>query len=156
MKHYLFLINLDATLLTLLGAIFGGALLKLAEYFVTRGKAKVDEATAIRAELRVAIKDLTTEKEGVEAQRDTWRERYYSQLEKYSEQTATLRWALQRLEHCREQVPSAFKEQLDSLLEGRDIAEEMTILEGALKAQSQLAKLKIGEDSVIAKEKENK
>jgi hypothetical protein len=140
--HYILGLNIDASLLTFLGAIGGGALLKLAEYFVTRGKAKVDESTAIRMELREQIKNLTDERDEANEKCDTWRERYYALVERHTEQSATLRWAVQKLNDCQEVAPEGFRKTIVNLMEGIGTREEMQSLEGALKAESELSRIR--------------
>lgn len=69
--------GLDPAWIAVLGAMFGGAGLKVTEAWLGRNKVRVDDATNIRNELRLQIDDLRKENEALEDDRDTWRDKYY-------------------------------------------------------------------------------
>jgi peptidoglycan hydrolase CwlO-like protein len=74
---------MSEALLALLGAIFGGAGLKLIEALLSRNRAKIDAATEFRKELREEVTLLREELSKARKEIDEWRERYYSIMEKY-------------------------------------------------------------------------
>jgi hypothetical protein len=62
----------------LVGAVTGGAGLKLVELWLSRRKMSVDESTAIRKELRDENKDLRDKLDRALSDRDAWREKYFA------------------------------------------------------------------------------
>lgn len=73
---------LDPTVVALIGTIMGGVGLKIAEYFLGKGRVKVDDASRIRDELRLEITALRTENHQLETERDKWRSDYYALYQK--------------------------------------------------------------------------
>ena len=80
--------NLDSTTLTaiisLLGAIFAGAGLKIVEHLLKKAKDKEDIASSLRTELRVELAALKKELSEAERAIDEWRDRYYDMIEKHT------------------------------------------------------------------------
>lgn len=74
--------NLDPAWIALLGAMFGGAGLKVTEAWLGRNRVKIDDASQIRDELRTEITGLREENAQLESSRNEWREKYYSTMEK--------------------------------------------------------------------------
>lgn len=70
--------GLDPAWIALLGAMFGGAGLKVTEAWLGKNKVKVDDARVIRDELRTDMTNLRAEVQELETERDEWREKYYS------------------------------------------------------------------------------
>lgn len=71
--------------IALAGAVFGGAGLKIIEYFINRSKLKIDAASEIREELRDEISNLRKEMRYLEEELDHWKQRYYVLLERFNE-----------------------------------------------------------------------
>lgn len=63
--------------LAFMGTLLGGTGVKILEYFLGKGKAKADIATAIRDELRKDIKDLQQRVDELEEDNDKWRRRAF-------------------------------------------------------------------------------
>ena len=76
--------------LTLIGTIFGGAGLKLLEWFLGRNKVKVDVATQLRDELRKDIKDLQNRVDELEAENEKWRARAFKAEEEVAVRNALI------------------------------------------------------------------
>ena len=75
----------DANLYTaLIGALFGGAGLKVVEWVLTRADRSFEEATVIRRELRAEVVELRKEVSRLEAELDEWKQRYYELLKQYN------------------------------------------------------------------------
>jgi len=70
-------------MVALFGAIFGGAGLKIIEQILSRNKVKLDAASEFRKELREDIQALREELRRVEAELDSWREKYYQLLARF-------------------------------------------------------------------------
>lgn len=66
----------------LAGTLFGGVGLKVIEYWLNRGKEKVDLAAEIRDELREDLVRYKAEAESYKKESDTWRQKYYDLLDK--------------------------------------------------------------------------
>jgi hypothetical protein len=75
--------EIGAAWLALIGATFGGAGLKFIEYYLSRGKAKDDTATVLRAELRTEVTQLRSELVRVETELDSWKGKYYDLLDQF-------------------------------------------------------------------------
>ncbi len=78
------------TVIAIISAILGGGAVKMLEVFITARRGTQDYATVIRdelrknaSELRMDIASLEERLEGVEKDRDSWRERYYGEREKH-------------------------------------------------------------------------
>lgn len=75
------------TQIALIGALFGGAGLKiigdLTGKWVNRGREQFDEATAIRKELREELDKVREELSELKAEVDEWKEKYYKLLQEY-------------------------------------------------------------------------
>lgn len=68
---------MDPTVIALIGTIFGGVGLKLAEHWLMQGKVKIDDATRLRDELRLEITALRAENKELEAEVDKWKKEYF-------------------------------------------------------------------------------
>lgn len=97
---------MDTAWIALIGTLMGGAGLKAVEGFLGKGQKRVDNATAMREELRresESLKDdaaeLRAEIRQVEKDLDLWKEKYFLLLQEYLE-------AKSQLEH----VPKKKKE----------------------------------------------
>lgn len=64
--------------IALAAAVFGGAGLKIIEYFLSRSRTRIDIATQLRNELRQEVQSLRDELRDLETSNDKWRGRYYS------------------------------------------------------------------------------
>lgn len=71
---------LDPTVVALVGTIMGGVGLKVVEWWLSKNKVKVDDASKIRDELRLEITALRAENKDLEAQVDKWKKDYYDQF----------------------------------------------------------------------------
>jgi len=74
--------ELTPGILALIGTIFGGVGLKVVEHFLTKSKARADDAKEIRDELRLTITSLREDNAKLETEVTTWRDRYYAETEK--------------------------------------------------------------------------
>lgn len=75
--------EIPAAWLALLGALFGGAGLKLLEGHLSKPKHEADQATAFRNELRTDVKELRAEYGRVQQEVVKWKDKYYALLEQY-------------------------------------------------------------------------
>lgn len=64
-------------LLALAGAILGGSGLKVIEHWLNKSKDKSDMAKDFRNELRTDLIDAKKELDRVEAELDSWKDKYY-------------------------------------------------------------------------------
>jgi len=71
-------------LFALLGAIFGGVGLKILERIFVVKDRQLDDAAAIRQELREEIRTLRKEINEARGEIDKWRNDYYTILQKYN------------------------------------------------------------------------
>jgi predicted nucleic acid-binding Zn-ribbon protein len=85
---------LDPAWIALIGTIFGGVGLKVAEHWLGKSKVKVDEAGRIRDELRLEITAQREEIKQLEADVDKWRDEYFNLKEKYLSLKSELDFAL--------------------------------------------------------------
>lgn len=90
---------LDPTVIALVGTLCGGIGLKVVEHWLGKSKAKVDEATKIREELRVELNSLKDEGRNLESEVDKWKKEYYDLRDKYSELNATHKMVLERIKN---------------------------------------------------------
>jgi predicted nuclease with TOPRIM domain len=74
-------VTLTPEIIALLSAIFGGAGLKLLERFFSHADKAVDEAAAIRKELRDEATGMRIRLDKLEAEIDDWRQKYYKMVE---------------------------------------------------------------------------
>lgn len=70
--------------IALIGAVFGGAGLKLVEHLVNRSKLRIDAAADIREELREEINSLRKEVRVLSSDLDEWKNKYYLLLERFN------------------------------------------------------------------------
>lgn len=70
--------------LALIGALAGGSVLKIVEFWLNRGKVAQEQNKAIRDELRRDMDALKAELTKVEADLDSWREKYWELREEFS------------------------------------------------------------------------
>lgn len=82
--------SIPAPWLTLIGTIFGGAGLKFLEWFLGRGKNKIDIAAQLRDELRKDIKDLQNRVDELEAENEKWRARAFKAEEEVAVRNALI------------------------------------------------------------------
>lgn len=69
--------------IALIGAILGGSGLKVIEAWLNRPKEHADAETEFRNELREEVKSLREELRKVEAELDSWREKYYTLMDEF-------------------------------------------------------------------------
>lgn len=74
---------MDTAWIALIGTVFGGAGLKLAEGVLAKGASKQDVATSMREELRKDQSTLKDELRTAEKELDNWKMKYYALLEDY-------------------------------------------------------------------------
>lgn len=67
--------------LALIGALLGGAGLKVIESWLNKSKVKEDIATNLRNEIREDLKSCRAELHQVEKDLDAWKERYYDLIQ---------------------------------------------------------------------------
>lgn len=72
---------MNEALIGVLGAIFGGAGLKLVEGYFLKGQKKIDIATEIREELREEIRGYKNEVSALRIEVDNWKRVYFRLLE---------------------------------------------------------------------------
>lgn len=75
---------MSETWIALISALFGGVGLKVAEYLIFTKNKKLDEASAIRLELREEVKSLRKEIKEVNDELSSWKDKYYNLLNKYN------------------------------------------------------------------------
>jgi hypothetical protein len=86
--------------LALIGAIMGTSGLKVVEHILSRAGSKETLAKALRDELKQEIAQLKKEIDETEDDVDHWKQRYYSLIEAYIEQSSMLMGAaIQLKEH---------------------------------------------------------
>lgn len=68
----------NPTILALIGTVMGGSGLKVVEYYLSKRKTKIDEASVIRTELRSEVDNLRKLMKETEAEVDEWRNKYYA------------------------------------------------------------------------------
>jgi predicted nucleic acid-binding Zn-ribbon protein len=109
------LIELNSAVIALIGTIFGGAGLKVAEGFLNRSKNRLekekfdaDTASNMREELRKEVSELRGELRKVEGELDIWRGKYYDLLDQFiqvkSSLDASLRQMKAETQNLREQT----------------------------------------------------
>lgn len=76
---------MDTAWIALIGTVFGGAGLKIAESFLSKGAKKEDTATELRKELRSESQALKEELREAEKQLDLWKEKYFTLLQDHLE-----------------------------------------------------------------------
>jgi septal ring factor EnvC (AmiA/AmiB activator) len=76
---------MDAAWIALIGTVFGGVGLKVVDHYLSKNKVKIDDAARIRDELRIEITNLREEVQKLEAERDKWREDYWSLREQIAD-----------------------------------------------------------------------
>lgn len=64
--------------LALIGALAGGSVLKIIEYWLNRGKSQVDQQAQYRDELRKDIDTLRKELSETQTELDSYREKYFA------------------------------------------------------------------------------
>lgn len=88
---------LDPAWIGVIGTIFGGLGVKSIEYFLSRSRVRIDDATQIREELRIEVTALREEIKDLEDERDKWRAEYYDLRDKYVQMQTELTLALQKI-----------------------------------------------------------
>lgn len=76
---------MDTAWIALIGTLFGGVVLKVAESILARGSKRADTATQMREELRKESSSLKEELRVVEKELDAWKEKYFLLLQEYLE-----------------------------------------------------------------------
>lgn len=90
--------ELDPTaILILIGTLFGGAGLKIIEKLINSPKQKIDDAAALRTELRTENLELKKEVATLEAEVEKWRNQLYELKEQYTLLKVELEYALRRI-----------------------------------------------------------
>ena len=89
--------SLDPAWIALIGTIFGGAGLKIAEHWLGKNRIKTDDASKIRDELRLQIAAQKEEIKDLEVQVEKWRNDYYALRDKYVELQTELTLALAKI-----------------------------------------------------------
>lgn len=74
----------NPAVISLVAAIFGGAGLKVIEYFLTKSVRKDDTATQMRKELRDEILSLREQLKRAEKELEEFREKYFNLQEEFS------------------------------------------------------------------------
>lgn len=69
--------QLDPAWIALIGTLCGGLGLKILEHWLGKSKAKMDEASKLREELRIEITALREEIKALETEVDKWRMHYF-------------------------------------------------------------------------------
>ncbi len=91
--------TLDPTWLALIGALFGGAGLKVIDHQINKKRLKTDDAARIREELRMEITSQKEEIAKLESDRDKWRADYYDLRDQFSKLQTELTIAIQHLKN---------------------------------------------------------
>lgn len=78
---------MSGTILALLAALGGGAIVKLIEIFFIPKTTREDFAYKLREELRADIKTIRDERDKLENELDEWKAKYYDLLDKHSSLT---------------------------------------------------------------------
>lgn len=86
---------LDPAWIALIGTLFGGIGLKVADHYLSKKRTRVDDASRIRDELRSEIDSQREEIIRLETERDKWRLDYYDLRDKFRELQTDLSLALQ-------------------------------------------------------------
>lgn len=76
--------HVDPAWIALIGTLCGGLGLKLLEHWLGKSKVKIDEASKLRDELRIEITAQREEIKALEAEVDSWREKFYDLRDKYT------------------------------------------------------------------------
>lgn len=108
---------LDPAWIALIATVCGGVGLKVVEHWLGRNKVKVDDAARIRDELRIEITSQKEEIKNLEAEANSWREKYYELLQRHLALQTELAWAIRGIK-------------MDSLTQGPE-APPLTDKEGA-------------------------
>lgn len=88
---------MDPAWIALIGTVFGGVGLKVAESWLGRNKVRNDDALQIRDELRLEITAQRTQVQHLEAEVDRWRTEYYNLRDEYVKLQTELMLALERV-----------------------------------------------------------
>jgi chromosome segregation ATPase len=105
--------HLDAGWVALIGTVFGGAGLKFAEHWLSRGRVRIDDASKIRDELRGEIVANREEIKSIEAEVEKWRAEYYNMRDKYIQLQTELTIALEKIKDA--DAKEAIKAQVKDL-----------------------------------------
>jgi peptidoglycan hydrolase CwlO-like protein len=89
--------NLDPGWVALIGTVFGGAGLKVAEHWLGKGRIRIDDATKMREELREQITSNKEEIDRLEAKVEKWVAEYYNLRDKYIQLQTELTLALNQI-----------------------------------------------------------
>ena len=73
--------KLDSTLVATLSALFAGVVMKMFTKLTDRRKDRLDEHVTLRKELREELDTVKEEMHQLRTEIDTWREKYYHQVE---------------------------------------------------------------------------
>jgi len=75
---------MESGVIALLSAVFGGIGVKLAEGFLFNKNRKLDEASAIRLELREEVKSMRALIKELSDDLDAWKNKYYNLLDEHN------------------------------------------------------------------------
>lgn len=89
--------HLDPAWIALIGTLCGGLGLKLLEHWLGKSKAKFDESTKLRDELRTQMETLRQEQKDTEAELEKYKRDYYDLRDKYAEVSALYKVAVDQL-----------------------------------------------------------
>lgn len=89
---------MDPSVLALVGALFGGAGLKIVDHYFGKKRARVDDAARIRDELRLEINSQKEEIAKLEQQKDDWQQKYYDLRDEVSRLKTDLEFALRNVQ----------------------------------------------------------
>lgn len=101
---------LDPAVIALVGTLCGGVGLKLTEWLLTRGKTNVEDARAIREELRLQVTSQKAEIDQLEKEVDDWREKYFALLQDYMKIQTDLQIALEKIKRESEDAERRLRE----------------------------------------------
>lgn len=103
--------GLDPAWIALIGTLCGGLGLKLLEHWLGKSKVKVDEAAAIRTELRLEITALRDEVNKLEKEVNDWREKYLDLRDSYSKLQTEYTIALAKINSKIEETQATIDQQ---------------------------------------------
>lgn len=106
-----------ALLFSIIGALFGGVILKVVEGLMGRRKVKEDIATTIRDELRKEITELRDRIDLQDSQIADWKTKYFTLLEQFVGVKGELNFMMRRVKEMSDEGVidwSEFRQGIDS------------------------------------------
>lgn len=88
---------MDPAIIALIGTVCGGVGLKALEHMLSRGRLNRDDASKIRDELRLALKEERTENADLERAVEKWKTAYYDLRDKHIDIQTRLQICLDRV-----------------------------------------------------------